>query len=629
MFFRAGQIARSIAQLAQVHPFHGITFLACKQAHLPVAEPVVFPLDAETDKFLKQHHRIDPGSDWFFQPFKSSDTNKKWVRPDYSAKGLQAINTQTFKAAFIHTAGSRIWSWSPKYIDVLVEKLTRRKNRRLKIPAFDLAVWLYRDSEWPDGAGPNQVVPRFLKEYFITEEEQRALFELEPTVGANSTITFQLERPHWEELRPLIPAAPDSKPEQGGTLAYLETRGLGPANVFVLDPGERLNLITGDNGLGKSFLLEVAWWALTDVWAGHPTYPDETQRSSEPEITFAIQGELSQPQRKTVYFDWKTSSWPPIKKRPTISGLIVYARVDGSFAVWDPSRSAVMGSRADKATFSTKEVWDGDWSSGKGRIEGLIRDWVKWQNEPGGARFETFRKVLAKLSPSDLGSLKPGKPVRIIDDPRDIPTVVHPYGETPVLFASAGVRRIVALAYLIVWAWHEHVVESARAQVPTQRRMVVLVDEMEAHLHPRWQRSLLPALLEVSELLAPSLKAQFLIATHSPLVMASAESVFHADTDKLFHLDMAQSGEVTLKPLDFVKFGDISSWLTSPVFELRHARGSDGETVIEDAKRLQLSQNATKEQVVEVNERLKKILGAEDRFWPRWIAYAERFGVEL
>jgi hypothetical protein len=30
--------------------------------------------------------------------------------------------------------------------------------------------------------------------------------------------------------------------------------------------GDRLNLITGGNGLGRSFLPDVAWWALTQRW---------------------------------------------------------------------------------------------------------------------------------------------------------------------------------------------------------------------------------------------------------------------------------------------------------------------------------------------------------------------------
>jgi predicted ATP-binding protein involved in virulence len=264
-----------------------------------------------------------------------------------------------------------------------------------------------------------------------------------------------------------------------------------------------------------------------------------------------------------------------------------------------------------------------------GRIEGLIRDWVRWQSEPEGARYRTFQKVLAKISPPDLGELRPGRPVRIPEDPRDIPTLVHPYGETPILYASAGVRRVVTLAYLIVWAWHEHLEASKMAQVLPQRRMVVLVDEIEAHLHPRWQRSLLPALTGLGDLLAPALKVQFLIATHSPLVMASAETVFDDKTDKLFHLDMDHSGEVTLKQVEFVAFGDISSWLTSPVFELKHARSNEAEEAIEAAKGLQLRTNVTSAEVREVTYRLKRFLAPEDRFWPRWIAYAENHGVDI
>ena len=90
MYFTPLQIVTSIAALAGVHSFHGITFLSCKKAGLPIGDEVVFPLDNYTDEFLREHHRLDPGSDWFFQPFKSADREKKWVRPDYSAKDFHA-----------------------------------------------------------------------------------------------------------------------------------------------------------------------------------------------------------------------------------------------------------------------------------------------------------------------------------------------------------------------------------------------------------------------------------------------------------------------------------------------------------------------------------------------------------
>ena len=623
MYFSAAQITRSIQALGGVHPFHGITFLACKLGHLPVGEEIVFALDSVTDKFLQDHHSLDPRSDWFFQPFKTTDRTKKWVRPDYAPKGLQAVNTGSFLGAFIHQRNSRIWAWDTNYVSFLAGKLPSGR----RIPAFDLAVWLYRGVEWPSKSSLEDVVFRFLSEFHITHQEAQNLFDVNLPDEIDPPTVFQANRVDWEKLRHLLPAPPDARPDEGGTLSYLATRGIGPAHEFELEPAERLSLVTGDNGLGKSFLLEAAWWALTGTWAGRPVYPDSKQRNTKVEISFAIAGERSKATRKTISFDWKSMSWPAPKTRPTIAGLIVFARVDGSFAVWDPARHALSGDpqKHDGAVFSSAEVWDGL----PGRIEGLIRDWVRWQNNPLSDQFKTFVSVLAKLSPPDLGPLKPGPTIRIPDDPRDIPTLLHPYGETPVVYASAGVRRIVTLAYLVVWAWHEHLIAANMTQTRPQRRMVILVDELEAHLHPKWQRSFLPALMELNQELAPTLRAQYIVATHSPLVMASSETIFDDQSDKLFHLDMAHSGEISLKEVEYVAFGDVSSWLTSPVFELRHARSNEGEAAIEAAKNIQERNNGTPSEIQLIHERLKKHIASDDRFWPRWISFAERFGVAI
>ncbi|HEP1382619.1 TPA: ATP-binding protein [Klebsiella aerogenes] len=236
---------------------------------------------------------------------------------------------------------------------------------------------------------------------------------------------------------------------------------------------------------------------------------------------------------------------------------------------------------------------------------------------------------MKKLSPPDLGILVPGKPVRIPDDPRIIPTLVHPYGEIPITNASAGVRRIVALAYMIVWAWNEHQVISKMMNIPPQNNMVVLVDELEAHLHPKWQRAFLPSLIELNKVFSNELKIQFIIATHSPLVMASSEEVFNDETDSLFHLQLDEYGLITLEELDFIKYGDISSWLMSPIFELRQARSQEGESAIEDAKKLQESSDPSIRSIEQITLRLRKYLSASDRFWPRWMMFAEKNGFDI
>ena len=46
----------------------------------------------------------------------------------------------------------------------------------------------------------------------------------------------------------------------------LNVVNVGPADKMQLAFGSRLNLLTGDNGLGKSFLLDIVWWSLTRKW---------------------------------------------------------------------------------------------------------------------------------------------------------------------------------------------------------------------------------------------------------------------------------------------------------------------------------------------------------------------------
>ena len=49
-------------------------------------------------------------------------------------------------------------------------------------------------------------------------------------------------------------------------IEYLRLRNVFPALGMDMELAPRLNVITGDNGLGKSFLLDVIWWALTRKW---------------------------------------------------------------------------------------------------------------------------------------------------------------------------------------------------------------------------------------------------------------------------------------------------------------------------------------------------------------------------
>jgi hypothetical protein len=201
-------------------------------------------------------------------------------------------------------------------------------------------------------------------------------------------------------------------------LKELDLRGVGPAPELRFDFGRRINVITGDNGVGKSFVLDVAWWAMTRTWAGYPANP-ERRSLARPSIRFLYQG-IGRSIEQTSEFDYQTQAWRRRPERPANPGMVVYARADGGFSVWDParnylknapSRDVVAPDRPEAYHFSIREVWEGLKQDGKHLCNGLIADWVSWQKEDGIA-FSQLASVLDVLS-SDAEPLRPGKPMRI------------------------------------------------------------------------------------------------------------------------------------------------------------------------------------------------------------------------
>src|SRR6202051_772276 len=120
-------------------------------------------------------------------------------------------------------------------------------------------------------------------------------------------------------------------------LKSIKLHGIGPVPDLSASFGDRLNIITGDNGLGKSFLLDVCFWVLTGTWPGRRVaIPDGNFKG--PSISYDLQSKTKDATRKAKY-DFKSQSWIRQRGRPPMPGLVIYAAIDGSFAVWDPARN--------------------------------------------------------------------------------------------------------------------------------------------------------------------------------------------------------------------------------------------------------------------------------------------------
>jgi hypothetical protein len=138
--------------------------------------------------------------------------------------------------------------------------------------------------------------------------------------------------------------------------------------------------------------------------------------------------------------------------------------------------------------------------------------------------------------------------------------------------ASAGLKRMLAVAYLLVWAWEGHKAAAALLRQEPERSVTVLFDEPETHLHPQWQRRLLPALLDAVRGLDTNVSPQLLVSTHSPLILASAETLFDESSDRLLHFEPDEQGHARVEPITWAKRGTVTAWLTSPVFGLKQSR---------------------------------------------------------
>ncbi len=146
-------------------------------------------------------------------------------------------------------------------------------------------------------------------------------------------------------------------------LKTLTLNNVGPAAEFgPVDFAPRLNLITGDNGLGKSFLLDIAWWVLTRTWArGMPALPPPGEKKAS--IAYSYGKSSPGDFDEVSVFKRSEQAWPLKKGRPAIPGVVIYAGVDGSFSAWDPARNYWQDNEAaDRPrafNFTPDQVWNG------------------------------------------------------------------------------------------------------------------------------------------------------------------------------------------------------------------------------------------------------------------------------
>lgn len=183
--------------------------------------------------------------------------------------------------------------------------------------------------------------------------------------------------------------------------------------------------------------------------------------------------------------------------------------------------------------------------------------------------------------------------------------------EVELLDLSDGFRSILSLTMellrqLIDVYGHEAVFESKDyINLPG----VVLIDEIDAHLHPTWQTRIGQWFTKYFP------RLQFIVTTHSPLICRAC-----GEHGKIFRLaapgSEQESGEITGVERDKLVYGNILDAMGTNEFGDSIAQSAEGVKMLERLARLSNKQIATPlgEQEKAEYERLKQIFTTDDTF---------------
>lgn len=170
---------------------------------------------------------------------------------------------------------------------------------------------------------------------------------------------------------------------------------------------------------------------------------------------------------------------------------------------------------------------------------------------------------------------------------------------------SDGYRSILSMTFELIRQMvrvygASSVFQSANARVPQfDIPGVVLIDEIDAHLHPSWQTRIGQWFTQYFP------QIQFIVTTHSPLICRACEkgSIWRLaapGSDRI-------SGEVTGEDKDKLIYGDVLDAYETDVFGAKITRGEEGREKQEEYRRLVYKENYGQKMSAEEQKQLKHL----------------------
>lgn len=391
------------------------------------------------------------------------------------------------------------------------------------------------------------------------------------------------------------------------SLSVAGVRCFGPEQTLSLAHGNRpakWTVILGENGVGKTTILQCAWAMAPGRPDAKPSgatsesafvqrgYPGpgswgviQRDRTSEMAVhTDLVLGELLTSSTAGVpislaqswspaalYFKTATTS-PPWFENAVCCGYGALRRSGEAFVEAGISEHSAASLFSDNAELISGSEW-------------LLRaDYAAntTADRRAVARRDKIQAALIDLLP-DVSNIR----VAGLDEqpPRPRLDVETPYGWVPMRALSLGYRSMIAWVVDLASRMFEAYPDSAD---PLSEPAIALVDEIDLHLHPRWQREITAHL----DRLFPNV--QFIVTAHSPLVVQAPGVTNVAVLRRVDdHVEIVNDPEE-------VRGWRVDQILTSDLFGLSSARPIDVEKLLERQQQLVLLDAPTEAQRAEL-----------------------------
>jgi len=311
------------------------------------------------------------------------------------------------------------------------------------------------------------------------------------------------------------------------------------------------NLIKGKNGKGKTSILEAVAAGLGGYLAGIDGVPSKNIAKDEIRYTYSLNGDGSCDQipnlpaeiQVQAMIGGKEYSW---KRRRKSIAAYKSTQLSGSIAAiaekmsvskdqelpvlcyqsagraWLKKRNKTEDYPHKKYTRTAGYIGALTESSG---VQ-LLKNWclkmelVAYQKKRKVAEYEAVKRAVADF----MRYMDPGKTFEIFYDSQ-LEEIMYKDGESilPVHNLSAGYQSLIWMVFNI--AYRMSVLNPDKKQNIAQTSGIVLIDEIDIHLHPKWQWRIIDALTAVFP------NVQFIASTHAPILFASAKKIWVIDID--------------------------------------------------------------------------------------------------